>query len=163
MKSTPEQQARGEAFAQECRADGRMVQRGSERCTRRWLDRDAYVKWQRLSGSSRPHPTPAPSGSVPLKHALREVADAVGIEFETIEAHGWWRHYGIPLRIVRRLRTRVDVDPASIPAAIAWMREGRFRAGNAGTNGNHSRAILDGEQPAFAGLEVSGNPRDHTQ
>ncbi len=153
MKATPEQKARGEEFAQKCRADGRMIQLGAERSTRRWIDRDAYVTWQRLSGSSRPSPTPAPSGSVPLKHALREVADALGIKFETIESHGWWRHYGIPLRIVRRLRTRVDVDPGSIPAAIEWTRT-RFRPGNAETNGKQSRSTPDGEQAAFAGLSV---------
>ncbi len=153
MKATPEQKARGEEFAQKCRADGRMIQLGAERSTRRWIDRDAYATWTRIAGASRPHSTPAPSGSVPLKHALLDVAEAVGIPFRVLTAHGWWRNNGMPVRVVRRLRTRVDVDPGSIPAAIEWTRK-RFSPGNAVTNGKQSRSTPDGEQAAFAGLSV---------
>lgn len=100
-----------------------------------------------------PPRSPAPSGSVPLKHALLDVAEAVGIPFRVLTAHGWWRNNGMPVRVVRRLRTRVDVDPGSIPAAIEWTRK-RFSPGNAVTNGKQSRSTPDGEQAAFAGLSV---------
>lgn len=78
-----------------------------------------------MTGNHRASLITPPDGSVPLKWALATVCEALGVGMRTWQVY--WKKRGIPFVVVRDLRTRVDVDPESIPqakeAVARWYRE----------------------------------------
>lgn len=88
-----------------------------------WISEDARRRYHQEHG--KPYVTPRPEGSVPLKLALIEVAEATGLSPKTMFSH-WNKLYHLPLVIVRRTRTHSDVDPASIPAAVEHLKSLRL-------------------------------------
>lgn len=124
---TPEQRARSEAFLRECFKDGRCIRMSEHTHTRRWVDKTAHKEWLNISGNYTVSHIERPKGSVPLKTALLDIADACNASWHQVRGH--WDRGHLPLRVMRRLATRVDVDPATISDGIHAMFQ--FLQGNA--------------------------------
>lgn len=116
---TPDQRARADSFLRQCFADGRCVRISEHTHTRRWVDKTAHKQWLNLSGNYTVSHIERPKGSVPLKHALLDIAEACNATFHQVRYH--WDVGRLPLRVMRRLATRVDVDPETISDGIHAM------------------------------------------
>ena len=115
-----------EAFIKECLANGKLVMRGHSPNTRVWLDDEAHRYASALAGRRCVSRLPRPIGSIPIKEAIQQVAEATGLGTHTLTKH-WRTFYKIPFVELRRTRTRVDIDPACIPVCIEHMRRRGYR------------------------------------
>ncbi len=113
--------AKAQEFLAACFASGAVTQRGAEAFTRRWSDKAMHEEWSRLSGNSMVSKIKKPAGSIPLKQAICEICEATKSSRDSVYYH--WRAGHLPLVVMRELMTRVDVDPASVSAAIQRMAE----------------------------------------
>lgn len=120
MKLSKKEEA--QAFLAQCLRDGKVIQFGAEATTRRWTDQAARRKYHMIANSKYlGSETPCPAGSIPLKQALTEIGKQTGLSFGSLK-NKWRNGYSLPLKVMRKVRTRVDVDPASVPDAIAALR-----------------------------------------
>ncbi len=94
---------------------------GGNALTQGWVSPEARERYWAERGPKCGRPTPPPAGSVRLKFALLEIAEATGASLRTLQSH-WRKGYKLPLVEMRRTRTYVDVDPASIQAAVDRLK-----------------------------------------
>ena len=107
-----------EAFLAQCFREDKVRQYGEEICTRRWIDKAAHAKYRRFLGTWYSD-VPRPYGSIPLKQALEEISKRTGRSLTALKHH--WQVMGLPITVMRRVRTRVDVDPASVDACVKLL------------------------------------------